>query len=92
MQTRFITEAIITFFRYDGKWALEAALKSPLSGDRGLVLKDKAKHSAISAHLTKPFQFENKAFILQYEINFESQLLCQCIALNKSNYFIENNK
>ena len=58
-------------FRYDGTWSLEAAQKSALSGDLGLVLKDKAKHSAISSHLTKPFIFKDQPFIVQYEIMFQ---------------------
>ena len=62
---------ILTPFRYDGTWSLEAAQKSALSGDLGLVLKDKAKHSAISSHLTKPFIFKDQAFIVQYEIMFQ---------------------
>jgi len=62
--------------RYDGTWSLEAALKSPLSGDSGLVLKDKAKHSAISSHLSKPFVFDDKAFIVQYEIIFQAGQEC----------------
>ena len=60
--------------RYDGQWSLESALKSALSGDRGLVLKDKAKHSAIASRLTKPFHFEDREFIVQYEINFQVSL------------------
>ena len=59
------------FFRYDGTWSLEAAQKRALSGDLGLVLKDKAKHSAISSHLSKPFIFKDQAFIVQYEIMFQ---------------------
>ena len=65
---------IFDFFRYDGKWSLEAALKSPLSGDRGLVLKDNAKHSAIASHLKKPFVFDKNSFIVQYEIIFQVSL------------------
>jgi len=62
--------------RYDGTWSLEAAQKSALSGDLGLVLKDKAKHSAISSHLTKPFIFKDQAFIVQYEIMFQAGQDC----------------
>jgi len=65
-----------TIDRYDGTWSVESALKSALSGDRGLVLKDKAKHSAISSRLTKPFLFEDREFIVQYEINFQSGQEC----------------
>lgn len=65
-----------TIDRYDGTWALEAALKNPLAGDYGLALKDKAKHSAISSHLTKPFVFDEKAFIVQYEVIFQTGQDC----------------
>ena len=67
---------IFPHFRYDGTWSLEAAQKSALSGDLGLVLKDKAKHSAISSHLTKPFIFKDQAFIVQYEIMFQTGQDC----------------
>ena len=60
-----------TFDRYDGEWSLEQAKKNALSGDSGLVLKSKAKHSAIAARLKKPFHFEEQALIVQYEINFQ---------------------
>lgn len=57
--------------RYEGEWAVEQALKNPLAGDLGLVLKSKAKHSAVSARLKKPFKFEHENLIVQYEINFQ---------------------
>ena len=57
--------------KYDGQWSLEAAQKDPLSGDLGLVLKSKAKHAAISAPLGKIYKFDEKPFIVQYELNFQ---------------------
>ena len=57
--------------KYDGEWALEKAQKDPLQGDLGLVLKSKAKHSAISAPLGKVFKFDDKPFVIQYELNFQ---------------------
>ncbi|KAK7078682.1 hypothetical protein SK128_008583 [Halocaridina rubra] len=62
--------------KYDGLWSIEAAERLPLTGDRGLVLKSKAKHAAISAHLKKPFVFSNKPFIVQYEVNLQNGQEC----------------
>jgi hypothetical protein len=47
--------------KYDGMWAVEPSGDSPLEGDKGLVLKSKAKHHAISSRLVKPFQFSANA-------------------------------
>ncbi len=53
--------------RYDGEWAIETAVKTALLGDKGLVLKSKAKHHAISARLDQPFDFtRNKPLVVQY--------------------------
>jgi hypothetical protein len=35
------------------------------------VMKLKAKHAAIAARLKKPFVFDDKTFIVQYELNFQ---------------------
>ena len=52
--------------KYDGMWAVEPSHDSLLDGDKGLVLKSKAKHHAISSRLVKPFHFsENKPLIVQ---------------------------
>ena len=57
--------------KYDGEWALEKAQKDPLNGDFGLVMKSKAKHAAIAAPLGKIFKFDDKPFVVQYELNFQ---------------------
>ncbi len=62
--------------KYDGIWALEQAEKDPLNGDKGLVMKSKAKHSAIAAKLRKPFPFDEKPLIVQYELNFQKGQDC----------------
>ncbi len=52
--------------KYDGEWSIEAAIESALDGDKGLVLKTKAKHHAISAKLDKPFEFrDQKPLVVQ---------------------------
>ena len=50
---------------------MEAASKNALVGDFGLVMKSKAKHAAIAARLKKPFVFDEKTLIVQYELNFQ---------------------
>ncbi|KAG2455421.1 CALX protein, partial [Polypterus senegalus] len=49
---------------------------SKLSGDKGLVLKSQAKHHAISSKLKKPFVFETRPLIVQYEVNFQNGIDC----------------
>jgi hypothetical protein len=52
--------------KYDGMWAVEPSADSHLEGDKGLVLKSKAKHHAISSRLVKPFHFSaNAPLIIQ---------------------------
>lgn len=48
-----------------GKWAVEEMRESKLPGDRGLVLKSRAKHHAISAQLLRPFTFDTKPLVVQ---------------------------
>uniref|UniRef100_H3ASW1 Calnexin n=1 Tax=Latimeria chalumnae TaxID=7897 RepID=H3ASW1_LATCH len=62
--------------KYDGKWEVEEMKDSKLPGDKGLVLKSRAKHHAISAKLSKPFVFDSDPFILQYEVNFQNGIEC----------------
>uniref|UniRef100_A0A224YSV3 Calnexin n=1 Tax=Rhipicephalus zambeziensis TaxID=60191 RepID=A0A224YSV3_9ACAR len=62
--------------KYDGKWEVEASSKSHLRGDLGLVLKSKAHHHAISSKLSKPFTFDHKPFVLQYEVQFQEGQDC----------------
>ncbi|XP_052078565.1 calnexin-like isoform X1 [Mytilus californianus] len=65
-----------TIAKYDGKWSVEEPKESALRGDHGLVLKSKAKHHAISSKLNKPFRFEGKPFVVQYEVKFQNGLEC----------------
>jgi calnexin len=63
--------------KYDGKWAVEPSLDAVLKGDLGLVLKSKAKHSAISKSISRPFHFSNrKPLVVQYEVKFQNALEC----------------
>lgn len=53
---------------YDGEWAIEAADNPILRNDLGLVMKSKARHSAVASRLVKPFVFHDKPLIVQYEV------------------------
>ncbi|XP_067900125.1 calnexin [Heterodontus francisci] len=62
--------------KYDGKWEVEEMKDSKLHGDKGLVLKSRAKHHAIAALLDRPFTFDNKPLFIQYEVNFQNGIEC----------------
>merc|ERR1719187_1345186 len=62
--------------KYDGQWEIQPLEKDSLEGDMGLVLKSKAKHSAVAAKLKKPYKFEDKMLVLQYEIAFQNGQDC----------------
>lgn len=67
----------ITHWKFSlGVWVVEEAEKMPLTGDRGLVLKSKAKHAAISVPLRKPFTFVDKPLVVQYEVNLQNGQEC----------------
>ncbi|GAA5935602.1 calnexin [Sporobolomyces koalae] len=64
-------------FSYVGKWAVEEPSVYPgIDGDKGLVLKSKAAHHAISA----PFDFaldpKGKPLIVSYEVKLQKGLDC----------------
>lgn len=62
--------------KYDGEWKLESSQKDSLVGDSGLVLKSKAKHAAIASALSRPFVFDKKPLIVQYEVIFQDGQEC----------------
>ncbi|XP_042207234.1 calnexin-like [Homarus americanus] len=62
--------------KYDGVWAVESAERMALTGDRGLVLKSKAKHAAIAVALKRPFSFTSKPLVVQYEVNLQNGQEC----------------
>lgn len=62
--------------KYDGEWSLEAPQRDALTGDLGLVLKSKVKHSAIASRLSKPFVFDAKPLIVQYEVLLQDGQEC----------------
>jgi len=62
--------------KYDGVWATEERMAPLLKGDRSLVIKSAAKHSAIAAALNKPFKFSDKPLVVQYEVTLQEGQNC----------------
>lgn len=63
--------------KYDGKFEVEAPNdESHFKGDKGMVLKTKARHHAISAQLNRPFLFDHRPLIVQYEVQFQNGMEC----------------
>ena len=59
-----------------GKWVIEEPKRGVEQGNLGLVLKSKARHAAISKLLDKPFKFEDKPLVVQYEVIFQEGQEC----------------
>ncbi|XP_061164558.1 calnexin-like isoform X2 [Saccostrea echinata] len=62
--------------KYDGKWQVEEPKDSAVEGDLGLVMKSKAKHHAVASNLNKPFKFDGKPLIVQYEVRYQNGIDC----------------
>ncbi|KAF2435665.1 calnexin-like protein [Tothia fuscella] len=62
---------------YVGNWAVEepSVLKGMI-GDKGLVVKDKAAHHAISAKFPKKIDPKGKTLVVQYEVKLQDGLEC----------------
>jgi hypothetical protein len=46
-----------------------------MEGDKGLVIKDKAAHHAISAKFPKAIDNKDNTLVVQYEVKLQSMLL-----------------
>ncbi|XP_058856682.1 calnexin-like [Acipenser ruthenus] len=62
--------------KYDGLWALEEPVEQKLPGDKGLVLKSRARLHAIAAPLDRVFHFHDQPLIVQYEVTFQKGIDC----------------
>ncbi|KAK4499480.1 hypothetical protein PRZ48_009995 [Zasmidium cellare] len=64
-------------WQYVGNWDVEEPVVfKGIAGDKGLVLKDKAAHHAISAKFDKPIDNKGKTLVVQYEVKLQSFLEC----------------
>lgn len=63
---------------YVGTWKVEEpSVLRGIEGDKGLVLKDKAAHHAISAKFPKAIDNTDKTLVVQYEAKFQGKLNSQ---------------
>jgi len=62
--------------KYEGVWEFQLPQRVIFANDRALILKSKAKHAAISAKLDRPFEFNTKPLLIQYEVNFQNGVDC----------------
>ncbi|KAF2085621.1 calnexin-like protein [Saccharata proteae CBS 121410] len=62
---------------YVGTWSVEepTVLKG-IEGDKGLVIKDKAAHHAISAKFPEAIDNTDKTLVVQYEVKLQDGLEC----------------
>ncbi|KAK7207020.1 calnexin [Myxozyma melibiosi] len=64
-------------FSYIGRWSVEEPkVYRGLSGDKGLVVKDKAAHHAISAKFAEPIDNTDNTLVVQYEVKLQNGLDC----------------
>jgi len=64
-------------FSYVGKWSVEEATVFPgIEGDKGLVLKSKAAHHAISAPFDEALDPKGKPLVVSYEVKLQKGLDC----------------
>lgn len=64
-------------WQYVGNWEVEEpTVFKGLQGDKGLVLKDKAAHHAISAKFDAPIDNKDKTLVVQYEVKLQNHLEC----------------
>jgi len=62
-------------WQYVGTWSVEEpTVLRAIGGDKGLVLKDKAAHHAISAKFPKAIDNKDKTLVVQYEAKFQGRL------------------
>ncbi|KAF3092697.1 hypothetical protein TWF569_009441 [Orbilia oligospora] len=62
---------------YIGNWGHEEPyVLQGIIGDKGLVVKDKAAHHAISAKFKKPIDPKGQGLVVQYEVKLQEGLEC----------------
>lgn len=62
---------------YVGEWAVEEpTVFKGIEGDKGLVLKNRAAHHAISAKFPKVIDNKGKTLVVQYEVKLQDGLEC----------------
>ncbi|VDN39267.1 unnamed protein product [Gongylonema pulchrum] len=68
------------FARHMGKnfreWEIGAPERVIIDGDLALIVKTRARHHAIATKFTRPFKFDSKPLVVQYEVKYEDGQEC----------------
>ncbi|KAK2610575.1 hypothetical protein N8I77_003993 [Diaporthe amygdali] len=71
------TEKAEEEWAYVGEWAVEEpTVYKGMEGDKGLVVKNKAAHHAISAKFPEKVDNKGKTLVVQYEVKLQTGLEC----------------
>ncbi|KAJ1348507.1 calnexin Cnx1 [Parelaphostrongylus tenuis] len=62
--------------KYDGKWEIDTPSVLSIEGDYGLIVRTKARHHAIAAKFNRPFAFNEKTLVVQFEVRYEEGQEC----------------
>ncbi|XP_015791836.1 calnexin [Tetranychus urticae] len=61
--------------KYDGEWEIVPTVER-IPGDLGLMMNSRARHHAIGAKFTKPFDFKGGNLVVQYDVQFRNGQEC----------------
>jgi calnexin len=71
---------------YIGNWAVEEpTVLNGMEGDKGLIVKDKAAHHAISAKFPKAINPKGKPLVVQYEVKLQGMYYTTPYRIAKTN-------
>ncbi|CAG9536740.1 unnamed protein product [Cercopithifilaria johnstoni] len=62
--------------KFNGKWEIGTPSTVVIDNDLGLIVKTKARHHAIAAKFSRPFKFDGKPLVVQYEVKYEEGQEC----------------
>lgn len=62
--------------KFNGEWEIGIPSAVVIDNDFGLIVKSKARHHAIAAKLSRPFRFDGKPLVVQYEVKYEEGQEC----------------
>ncbi|KAI0225183.1 hypothetical protein L0F63_003904, partial [Massospora cicadina] len=77
-------------YKFTGRWEVEEpSVYKTFEDDKGLVVKDVAKHHAISSLFKEPVDSHGKTLVIQYEVKLQNGLECggaylKLLSLNKA--------
>ncbi|VIO91633.1 Uncharacterized protein BM_BM13750 [Brugia malayi] len=62
--------------KFNGQWEIGTPSTVVIDNDFGLIVKSRARHHAIASKFSRPFKFDGKPLIVQYEVKYEEGQEC----------------